>query len=155
MKECNNIVFARKDKTFFLKTKLNLKENLLKTAGVMLYWGEGSKWDGEKIVDFVNSSPEMIRVFLSFLRKICGISEEKLRVFLYCYADQDIEELIDYWSKVTKISKRQFTKPYVKKNLGVKKIGKMKYGVVHIRYNDKKLLILLKNLIEEFTKKLT
>lgn len=115
----------------------------------MLYWGEGSKWQGEKIVDFANSDTDMIKVFLRFLREVCVVNEEKLRVYLYCYANQNQESLISYWSEVTKISKKQFSKPYVRKDYDSNKKGKMKYGLVHIRYADKKLLNLIRTWIKE------
>lgn len=150
--ESNLILFQRKKLSFKIKDKLTLSDKLLKMAGVVLYWGEGSKWSGEKIVDFANSDPGMIKVFLSFLRKICGIDEKKLRVYLYCYSNQDIKKLINFWSNSTKISRQQFTKPYIRKDWQESKIGKMRYGLIHIRYCDKKLLQLIKNWIDELVK---
>ena len=87
-RENSAIQFQRKKPSFKLKDSLSLKEKELKTAGVMLYWGEGSKWMGEKIIDFANSDVDMIKVFVAFLRRVCGVEEKKLRVYLYCYANQ-------------------------------------------------------------------
>jgi len=36
---------------------------------------------------------------------------------------------------------QQFTKPYVRKDYKIEKIDKMPYGLVHIRYADKKLYL--------------
>jgi predicted DNA-binding protein YlxM (UPF0122 family) len=111
--EAKNLSYERQDASYTLKKNLSSHEKKLKVAGIMLYWGEGSKWAGEKIIDFANSDLGMIKVFLNFLRKICGVKEEKLRVYLYCYSNQNPSKLIDYWSKQTNISKKQFTKPYM------------------------------------------
>lgn len=147
--EAKNNSYERKKASFNLKNNLSIFDKQLKISGVMLYWGEGSKWQGEKIVDFANSDTDMIKVFLRFLREVCGVNEEKLRVYLYCYANQNQESLISYWSKVTKVPKKQFSKPYVRKDHDSNKKGKMKHGLVHIRYADKKLLNLIRTWIKE------
>jgi hypothetical protein len=114
----------------------------------MLYWAEGGKSTAG--LDFVNSDPAMIRVFLNFLRCVCGVDESRLRVYLYCYADQDSKELIGFWSASTKIPEHQFTKPYVRSDFSESKKGKLRYGVVHIRYSDVRLLAVMKEWIAEY-----
>ncbi len=119
----------------------------------MLYWAEGAKYTPDMrsaVIDFVNSDPRMVKLFLNFLRIICGVDEKRLRVLLYCYANQDIEFLKKYWYKVTEINFKQFTKPYVREDFLPEKSGKMRYGLVHIRYYDKKLLIQIYNWINEY-----
>jgi len=148
-KENNELQFKRKKATFQVKNNLSNEEEILRVSGVMLYWAEGSKWPGEVIVDFANSDSVMIKIFLDFLRRICRIDEEKLRAFLYCYDNQDVKGLLNFWSRITKIPKKQFTKPYIKQSIE-NKVGKMKNGLVHIRYNDKKLLLLIRHWIKEF-----
>lgn len=155
MSEVRSVVYGRQESTFKIKTRLTDREKALKTAGVMLYWGEGSKWAGEKIVDFANSDVDMIKVFLNFLRIICNINEEKLRVYLYCYSNQNPELLEKYWSKITNIQTSQFTKPYIRKDYDSNKAGKMKYGLIHIRYGDKKLLDIFRKWINDYVKKLS
>lgn len=150
--ECNFVKFEKKKPSFKLKHRLNGKNKILKIAGIMLYWGEGSQWAGEKIVDFANSNPAMIVIFLKFLRQICGISEKKLRAYLYCYENQNPKKILKYWSKVTKIPKKQFTKPYVRKDYKKLKEGKMENGLIHIRYYDKKLLDLIRVWIKNYIK---
>ena len=154
-KETNKIVFERKPISFHIKKKLSKKEEVLKIAGIMLYWAEGGK-SNAKIriwtVDLANCDPLMIELFLKFLRKICGVDEKRLRVLLYCYADQDVEDLKNFWHKVTKISLKQFIKPYIKKDFSSEKGRKMKHGLVHIRYSDKKLLLQIENWIKEYLK---
>lgn len=153
--EANAVVFKKKPITFSIKRNLSSAEKELKVAGLMLYWSEGSK-SNQKLrmwtVDFTNSDPKMIKLFLLFLRRICRIDEKRLRVLLYCYANQDIEELKNFWYKITGINLKQFIKPYVRKDFLPEKRGKMKYGLVHIRYSDKKLLLQIENWIKEYLK---
>lgn len=148
--ESNRILFNRKEASFSVKRKLSNREKELKMMGIMLYWGEGSKWKGEKIVDLANSDSSVIKIFLCFLREVCQIDESRLRIYLYCFSSQDVVYLIDFWSRITKIDKKKFYKPYIKKVNKADKIGKMKYGLIHIRYNDKKLLDQIRMWIKEF-----
>ena len=151
--EANFNAFARKKLSFFIKNNLTVKEQKLKIAGIMLYWAEGGKSLGKySAVDLANSDPDMLKIFLKFLRKICRVDEKKLRVQLYCYANQDIERLKDFWYKVTNISKKQFIKPYVRQDFKIEQKDRMKNGLIHVRYNDKKLLYLIESLIKEYCK---
>ncbi len=116
----------------------------------MLYWGEGFKGNENSkmsTLDFANSDPEMIRLYMKVFRDLYEFEEKKLRVLLYCYSNQNITNLISFWSKLTNIPKDQFNKPYIKTN-SIVNARIMKYGLVHIRYNDKKLLLEIKNLID-------
>jgi predicted DNA-binding protein YlxM (UPF0122 family) len=123
------------------KQNLNLKEQLLKVAGLMLYWAEGGKRNTQA-VNFTNSDPLMIRVFMKFLRSVYQINESKLRCLIYCFENQNIEELTNYWSLLTQIPKTQFQKPYIRKD-GGNKHNKMKYGLIHIVYSDTRLIQLI------------
>ena len=151
--EFNRIQYARQDPTFKLKSKLDTSEKELKAIGTMLYWGEGFQTEKAPGIDFANSKSEMVQIFLKFLRVVCGVDESRLRVYLYCYSNQNPAQLIAFWSKLTKIPTKQFTKPYVRKDFDIKKIDKMKYGLIHIRYHDKKLLNQTRLWIKEYYSK--
>jgi len=153
-KENSELLFKNKKPSFSIKSDLSNKDRELFVAGVMLYWAEGSKWSGEKIVDFANSDPSMIKIFLKFLRDICGISENKLRMYIYCHDSLSKKQLIKYWSSLTNVPMNQFTEPYVKKGLSKGGGNKMKNGLVHIRYGDKKLLNLMRFWIKDLSTKL-
>ncbi len=141
--------FKNKPLSFSLKENLSVSEETLKTIGTVLYWGEGYKTEKSGGIDLANSDLSMILTFLLFLRGICGIDESRLRVLLYCHPNQDQEKLINFWSEKMKIPKEQFTKPYVRKDSKYDSIRTMPYGLVHIRYADKKLLAVIKEWIEE------
>ena len=147
------ILFARKAPSFIPKNKLSAKDEKLKMIGIVLYWCEGYKSGDKGTVDFANSDPVMIGIFMHFLRKICGVDEKRIRIYLYCYANQNTNTLLRFWHSVTGIPYSQFTKPYVREDFREDKRGKMKYGLVHVRYADKKLRLLVLRWIDDLKNK--
>jgi len=83
---------------FVLKNK-----NTAKIALAMLYLGEGSKNPKRGSLMFGNSDPLVMSLFLDLLKYCYEIDESKFRCTLQCRADQNIEELEDFWSRVTRI----------------------------------------------------
>ena len=132
-----------------VKIILDAEQERLLIAGVMLYWAEGSK-KNNNYVAFSNSDPDMVRLFLSFLREICGIQESRLHLLLHIYTDQNEKELKSFWSEITKIPLNQFNKTYIHQG----KIGnykkKSQYGTVSLRYGDKKLFDQIIKWIERY-----
>lgn len=149
LKEDSVVRFMYKPLSYRMKENLTAEQEILKTVGVTLYWGEGYKTEKSSGIDLANSDVIMVKVFLRFLRGICGVDEKRLRVLLYCYSNQDSGKLLRFWSKETKIPLVQFTKPYVRKDFNPAMLDKMPYGMVHIRYSDKKLLKVMMEWIEE------
>ncbi len=147
--EINKLRFDKAKPSFRKKRLDSARKKELKAIGSMLYWGEGYKSEKSSYVDFSNSDPQMIKMFLKYLRGVYRVDENKFRVLLYCYSNQNVGSLIDYWSELTGISKKQFTKPYVKNNFS-QSGRKMEYGMVHIRYIDKKLLLDIKDSINSY-----
>lgn len=137
--ETNHIRFVMKPLSFAPLRRLTKEQQLLRVAGLVLYWAEGYKraiWT----IDFANSDPESVKVFLKFLREIYRVTEQRLRMSIYCYSNQSVKALTSYWSGLTNIPLNQFTKPFVRKDYRLEKTGRMPYGLVHIRYSDKRLL---------------
>ena len=135
-----------------IKKKFLQKEKELLIAGIMLYWAEGWKKNSGCIA-FSNSNPKMIQLFLKFLREICGIYENRLRVVLHLYENQKELELKKFWSKITRIPLKQFNKSHIHKGKSGTYKKKSKYGTLSLRYGDKKLLKQILKLIEEYTGK--
>lgn len=115
--------------------KLNKREILI--AGIALYWAEGFKKD--KRLGFANSDPAMIKFFLNWLTKGCRVSKKsiRLRVGLNISHKDRIKEVEVYWSKLTKIPKDQFQKPFFQKSIWKKVFPKPEeyFGVLRIRAN--------------------
>jgi len=150
LKEEMSLRFERKALSFRRQKIKNAQMRTLQAIGAMLYWGEGYKGNEltrNSTVDFANSDPGMVALFLKFFRVIYKIDEKRLRVLLYCYRNQNVKELVNFWSKLTQIPKQQFSKPYVRFDFK-KNTRQMAHGLVHIRYSDKKLLIEILNLIK-------
>ena len=137
--EANQLLFSKKSLSYRKKPNITKDERFLLQAALMLYWAEGYK-KGVHSVDLSNSDERIIVIFLKALRRIYRVEEKKLRVYLYCYSNQGIHALLEYWSKILEIPKSQFIKPYVRKDFDEKKKNVMPHGLVHIRYYDKKLL---------------
>ena len=135
----SNYVTNKDKPQFQLRQDLTPEQERLRIAGLMLYWAEGAKH--RCVVDLANSDPGIILIFLRFLREICGVAESRLRVYLFVYEGQNIDEICRYWSELTHIPESQFIKPYVSKfRLGRVRQTVLPRGVAHIRYSDKRLL---------------
>lgn len=135
---------------FQLKDRLSDDEKTLKTAGIMLYWGEGAK--SGNVVKFTNSDPYMIKLFLKFLRNVCGVDEKRLKALLHIYPDHNEKELLSLWTEKTKIPKERFYKSYL--HIGKKGTYKQKskFGTLTVNYPDKRLLKLILDWINDYRK---
>src|SRR3989338_242518 len=133
---------------FLVKSPLTPAEEQLRVAGTMLYWAEGRKTGC--VVEFSNSEPRLIALFLTFLRRVCGIAESRLRIHVYAYVDQDINQLKNFWSQITGVPLEQFTKPFVRQLTPNVSRRKMRWGLVNVRYSDTRLLRLILQWGEEF-----
>jgi len=106
--------------------------------GVALYWAEGSKERTKSnSVQFGNSDPEMIKLFLKWLQKVCKIPKKDIvfEIYLHKTAVKRKREVQNYWVKMTNFSLNQFKKIRWKKhNLNPKRknIGKNYYGQLRI-----------------------
>jgi hypothetical protein len=138
--------------SFRIKSSFNNYEEKLKIAGVMLYWGEGTK-NGNSVA-FSNSNPDMIFLFLKFLRKVCNVSEKRIRALLHIYENQDELELKKYWAKKMKIPLDQFSKSFLHKKKKGSYRKNSEFGTISLRYSDKELLRIINSWIKEYIEKL-
>ncbi|KKR44992.1 MAG: hypothetical protein UT90_C0001G0023 [Parcubacteria group bacterium GW2011_GWA1_40_21] len=92
---------------------LNKRETLL--AGLFLYWGEGGK-TSRSTVSMTNTDPSVLRFFIRWMEDM-GIHKKRLRVILQLYRDMNVNEEVNYWSRILNITKKQFRKPRVKDSL--------------------------------------
>jgi len=115
-----------------------INQNKLKLIGLMLYAGEGAKTG--RTVDFINTNPLLVKAFVNYLRMCCQIDENRLKFYLYCFEDQVVSDLINYWCTELKVNSKQFTKPYIR-SVHNKRNRIAAHGVIHVRYHSKELLI--------------
>ncbi|TSC89516.1 MAG: hypothetical protein G01um10143_6 [Parcubacteria group bacterium Gr01-1014_3] len=90
-----------------------------------LYWGEGTKKD----FSFINSDPDMIKVFVKTL-EILGIEKKRLKITLRIYEDLNSNVVSRFWASVLDISEKMISNINI---LHGKKSGKLKYGMCRIR----------------------
>jgi hypothetical protein len=147
-----SFLFHKDKPRFQLKELVRVSDRELKVAGIMLYWAEGTLKGST--VDFANSDPKMIKIFLKFLRDICGVSEDRLRIYVYAYSYSSIDKIKEYWHNITKVPLDQFTKPYIREGNPNLSGRKLPNGMIHVRYNDKKLLETIGGWIREYAEKL-
>ncbi len=112
----------------------------------LLYWGEGAKT--EHRLNFINSDPDMIRIYLWLLRKSFIIKEEHLKGLLHLHEYHNREEMVDFWSKITGIPKNNFS-IYNKPHTGINKKPGYK-GCLSIRYGDSRIIKEIFIIIERF-----
>jgi hypothetical protein len=93
---------------------LPLSNRELFIAGLLLYWGEGTKGKLHGL-SVSNSDPSVIRFFIYWLKKSLAIPKKKIRILLHLYNDMDINNELNYWSKTLRIPLRQFNRSYIKK----------------------------------------
>ena len=143
-KATSTIKKQRKDT---LQKILNMTDGTLKNIEITNYiskllcsifiWTEGGKSAKSRVV-FVNSDPKMIGVFLFLFRKSFPVKETKLRSLVHIHEYHNKAEILDFWSKITKIPLNQFTKSYLKPHTK-KRIREGYKGSVRISYCDYKI----------------
>lgn len=99
----------------------NISQKDLWLMGIMLYWAEGAKEKdyrpGSPVI-FSNSDPNMIRLFVIWLKE-CLIIEDDSIIFEICIHEnykQQIHDVIGFWAHITKYSSLKFDKIYYKKH---------------------------------------
>lgn len=118
-----------------------LSKRELWLIGISLYWAEGSKEKESHPglgVNFTNSDPFMIKIFLKWLTEICEIKKENVcfEIYIHEYKKPEIEKVIKYWCEVTGFSKEYFKNVYYKTNKinsARKNQGSLYYGLVRVK----------------------
>lgn len=110
--------------------------------GIMLYWAEGAK-EKEGIrhgigIDFGNSDPKMINLFLIWLNKIADVSYDDIYFTIYIHENSKnrLSFVRKYWAEHTKLPINKFQSVYFKKhNIKTvrKNIGDNYFGLLRVR----------------------
>lgn len=109
--------------------------------GAVLYWAEGTK---EKEgtpgsgIQFTNSDPKMLKIFLLWLRSVCMIDEEKIHFQIYIHKTSAarVREVVTYWSRNLGVREDRLGTVYFKKNkltTNRKNTGEYYFGLVRIK----------------------
>lgn len=115
------------------------EEYILFGLGIGLYWGEGNKAH-KNAIRIGNSDPKMLKCYIEFLDKLCGVSKELLKFNLQVFSDIDVNEALRYWYRELGVNNSQFFRPTItiSGSLGTYK-KKCEYGVVTIYFGNTKL----------------
>ena len=112
----------------------------------MLYWGEGAKFSDR--VEFTNSDPKMVVIFLKSLEYGFDVDRKDIKVNLHLHQYHDEIKQKNFWGDLLKISENQFNKTFWKKNsLKVKREGYL--GCIRICYNSKEVVDKIKLFYEQ------
>lgn len=114
-----------------------------------MYSCEGAKYPSARRLGFGNSDPRMIQLFLRLLRRYFAVDEEKFRCQVFHRWDQNLRDLIRYWSGITGIPPRQFypSKPD-RRTKGKPTLRKDYRGVCSITYFSTTLQFTLQSIGE-------
>jgi len=102
---------SEKRKQIAMKDIRRISKRELMLIGIALYWAEGhkkSRWS----LRFTNSDPSMIRLIMRFFREICKIPEDKMKAAVQIHPNTTSKKAINYWSKISGISRNNFNKTY-------------------------------------------
>ncbi|MEU8033144.1 hypothetical protein AB0C13_31695 [Streptomyces sp. NPDC049099] len=87
-------------------------------AGVALYWAEGAKdkpYARRENVQFVNSDPGVIRVYLAWL-DLLGVERERLRFRVMIHETGDLDGAMRYWADLAGVATSAFQRTTIKKH---------------------------------------
>lgn len=118
----------------------NIDEKNLWLMGIALYWAEGGKEkeNGTKSgINFSNSDPQMILIFVKWLQNIFSINHNDLVYELYIHETANIKNAQIYWAKILCIPIEKI-RTYLKKSKIKtirKNIGDNYYGLIRVRVN--------------------
>lgn len=125
------IINGKKEFNLLVKSPLFL-------SGLLLYWAEGDKNWRER-VKFTNSDEAMIILMMRWFREICNAPEEKFRISLHVHDLHCNPSVKNYWSKLTKVPKKQFHKIYIKKSTLHQRRNILYNGTCAININNRDL----------------
>ena len=149
-KEASYIKNNRLGDPFDILTKLTPEEEHLKAMALGLYLTEGNT-KNKNSVRFSNSNPALVKIFVKFLKAICGVENDRIKMSLIVYPDIPQKSAKEYWSKFLDLPVDQFTKTTVLKdrnNYSTKKHSE--FGTITIYVHNTKLLGIIKEWAREY-----
>lgn len=103
-------------------------------CAALIYWCEGAKRNLSN-VQFTNSDPKLVSLFLYALRLGFNLDEKRLSALVHLHEYHNEERQLALWSKVTRIPLVQFTKTYWKPHTKIRQRENYP-GCINVRYGD-------------------
>ena len=121
--------------------------------GAALYWAEGyNKQDnvGSPNISFGNSAPDMIILFLRFLREVMQIPEEGLRPIVQIHHNVKAESAINFWSRTSGIPQKFFhiTHQTSRASKGKRSPYSLPYGTLRLEVRGRQNFFRIKGWID-------
>ncbi len=131
---------------------MKLSNKNLSILGASLYICEGTRmridnrgWR-QYVIEFTNKEPQVIRLFLKFLREIISADKSRIKAQLFVYPDHSESELKAYWISQTQIPASNFNQTIFLKQKNIK-YKPNPLGVIKIRYHHKEHFLKLQSII--------
>ena len=135
---------------FDILKKLTPEEDHLKAMALGLYASHGNL-KNNKSIKFTCSNPAINKIFVKFLKVICGVPREKIKASLIIYPDVSAREAKDFWSRFLDLPKKQFSKTTVLKSRNGNSNKKHStYGMLSMYVHNLKLLEITKEWVKEY-----
>lgn len=127
--------------------------NALFAAGCMLFWAEGSK--ARNTLQFSNSDPEMMRLFIRFLRTFFDVGDERFRARCNLFADHlaQQEEVEEFWLRQLGLPRSCLTKSTINrysKSSQRKRVRMLPYGTCCLSVHSTRIVQSLYGAIQEY-----
>lgn len=129
----------------------SISEKELLLIGTALYWGEGSKSEkGSVSLNFSNSDPFMVSVYMRFVREVLKIPEMRIRAGIHIYPSISVEGARKFWSKTTKLPEDRF---YIitqvsRASQNKRPFNTLPYGTVVIKINNRRQFYKVKGMMK-------
>ncbi len=114
--------------------RVKISKDLMFIIASVVYECEGGK-SNFGVLEFTNSDPVLVSIFLSSLRQSFSLDESKFRVMMHLHGYHDEANEKRFWAEVTGIPESKFLKSFRKKESGINKKEGYR-GCVQIKYFD-------------------
>jgi Homeodomain-like domain len=150
-------VFYNKLREKYRKTGRELaiknQKNTNFVAGLMLYWAEGYRSNNKSTVKFTNTQMEMVKFFLSFLKKYFNVKNSDIKISVYYHEGQrSITEIQNYWLANLSLNPTNLNRPYLenKRNITNKRKNRYPYGICNLIVYKTEILQQIYGAIQEY-----
>ena len=126
----------------------------LYVAGVMLYWAEGDK-SSRNAARITNSDPEVLRLFMRFLRECLDVQNERMSITCNLFADHLVRQLAieQFWLDTLDMPRERLCKSFVNvysKYSQKKRTNKLPYGTTRVVVHSTEVVQNIFGAIQEY-----
>lgn len=97
---------------------LSLTDQDILRLGALIYWCEGTKakpWRTQARVVFINSDPDLIKLFLAFLR-VAGVARDRIQFRVAIHESADVDAAVVWWAQVVRADPAKFLRATLKRH---------------------------------------